>query len=127
MGRGWVAVRKVCVLHASGCSKQTRSFSENMREGGYPSNQDTREREGKKDKSKNLVEGESSEGEGEISESRRQSREKGGKIAYGGGRHGEKGDRPGGARWEDQESAKLGVPCCDRSLISMRSRAMVAC
>ena len=38
----------VCVLHAPGCSKQTRSFSKNTREGGYPSNQDTRERKQKK-------------------------------------------------------------------------------
>ena len=38
----------VCVLHVLGCSKQTRSFSKNTREGGYPSNQDTRERKQKK-------------------------------------------------------------------------------
>ncbi len=70
----------MCVLHAPGCSKQTRSFSKNTREGGYPSNHDTRERKQKKDKSKNSVEGlksknsvegEISEGEGEISERKR--------------------------------------------------------
>ena len=38
----------MCVLHVLGCSKQTRSFSKNTREGGYPSNQDTRERKQKK-------------------------------------------------------------------------------
>ncbi len=38
----------VCVLHAPGCSKQTQSFSKNMSEDGYPSNQDTREVKAKK-------------------------------------------------------------------------------
>ncbi len=38
----------MCVLHVLGCSKQTRCFPKNTREGGYPSNQDTRERKQKK-------------------------------------------------------------------------------